>query len=93
MRMSAYIPNIIVQIWLINNCKDLLSEYEQQTQDKANLKTFVDKGSYKYFRWTEFVVMLDQPISIVDDPIMRDIARIPPACSKTLNSTMDIVAK
>jgi hypothetical protein len=84
------------------NWKELVPDFELQNEKnqlgnsnttRANLNNFVDKSSYKLFRWSEIVIMLDLPISIVENPIMRKFTNIPSVCSKTLTTTMDLVVK
>ena len=44
----------------------------------------VNKTEKEMFRWIEWVVMLNQPLSIVDDPLTRDGMRYKPITSKLL---------
>jgi hypothetical protein len=88
-----------------NNWQELVTEYESMqsqvadnqngngSNSRANLNHFVDKISYKVFRWAELVIMLDLPIATVENPLMRSFTHIGSICSKTFTKSIELVVK
>ena len=53
----------------------------------------VNETEKEMFRWIEWVVMLNQPLSIVDDPLTRDGMRYKPITSKLLRRNILALCK
>jgi hypothetical protein len=53
----------------------------------------VNKTEKEMFRWIEWIVVLNQPLSIVDDPLTRDGMRFKPITSKLLRRNILALCK